>query len=104
MERHSQHGGKDAQSKPFAKQILKENDHETGNTSESGLCSEEDDQKTVSTKVASNDKYSKEKSLGVLACKFIRLLQAQKYIAIEKAAEVLSQNIANKYKTKVGGS
>lgn len=85
----------------YYNQILKDSDCDTVNGSDSGFCSEEDEQQTVSTKVASYDKYSKEKSLGVLACKFIRLLQSQKYIAIERAAEILSQNIANKYKTKV---
>ena len=45
---------------------------------------------------------TKEKSLGTLAYKFIRLLKMNKMMAIEKAAEVLSHNITNKYKTKVG--
>lgn len=71
--------------------------------SESNCDSEdEDNQQTEYSKLACGiDKNAKEKSLGMLACKFIRLLKAHKFIAIEKAAEILSQNIANKYKTKV---
>lgn len=79
-----------------------ESDADAPNESESGFCSDDEDEQTASTKQSFRDKYSKEKSLGVLACKFIRLLHGHKYIAIERAAEILSQNITNKYKTKVG--
>ena len=47
------------------------------------------------------EKSTKEKSLGTLACQFIRLLKDHGSIGIEKAAEILSKNIPHKYKTKV---
>lgn len=44
----------------------------------------------------------KEKSLGVLAFNFIRLLKSRKVISIEKAAELLTDSLErNKFKTKV---
>ena len=47
-------------------------------------------------------KGSKEKSLGVLAFSFIRLLKSRQIVSIEKAAELLTDSIEkNKYKTKV---
>jgi len=45
---------------------------------------------------------TKEKSLGILAFNFVSVIQREKLIAIEKAAELLSQNMeSNKFKTKV---
>lgn len=45
---------------------------------------------------------TKEKSLGIIAFNFLKLLQKEKTLTIERAAEILSQNLEpNKYKTKV---
>jgi hypothetical protein len=45
---------------------------------------------------------NKEKSLGILAFNFVSVIQREKLIAIERAAELLSQNMeSNKFKTKV---
>jgi hypothetical protein len=44
----------------------------------------------------------KEKSLGILAFNFVRVIYREKMIAIEKAADLLSKNMEpNKFKTKV---
>lgn len=45
---------------------------------------------------------NKEKSLGILAFNFVSVIQREKLIAIERAAELLSQNMeSNKFKTKI---
>lgn len=60
-----------------------------------------DEQKQVS-KSSGDDIITKEKSLGVLAFNFVKVIQREKLIAIEKAAELLSKNMEpNKFKTKV---
>lgn len=67
--------------------------------SESLFDSEAEDE--LSNSMRHSEKSSKEKSLGTLACQFIRLLKIHGSIAIERAAEILSQNLPHKYKTKV---
>jgi len=48
------------------------------------------------------DNLTKEKSLGILAFNFVSVIQREKLIAIERAAELLSQNMeSNKFKTKI---
>ena len=49
--------------------------------------------------------HDKEKSLGIIAFNFLRIIQREKLIPIEKAADMLSNNIKNlepnKFKTKI---
>ncbi len=62
---------------------------------------ESDVDEELSNSIRITDKNTKEKSLGTLACQFIRLLKDHGSIGIEKAAEILSKNLPHKYKTKV---
>lgn len=83
-------------------QALDENEDEIEPQKEGkSLKIEEGGESLVNTEQLQKHK-PKEKSLGIIAFNFLKLLQKENTLTIENAAEILSRNLEpNKFKTKV---